>query len=345
MTTLSTLSTLSPADTPLYEGKTKRLLRHPSDATLCIAEFKDDATAFNGLKHERFEGKGSLNARITAELFRHLANQGLPTCFVASTDTPHQLIYQRLTMIPLEIVVRNDACGSLCKRYPWLEAGHPLPQPVIEFPYKSDAHGDPVMSESLIEALGLIPAPYTLQDLKRLALQANDALLPLFESLNIRCADFKLEVGLNAEGDLVLADELSPDNFRLRDITTGQILDKDVFRLNQGALMEAYQTVATRLDTASTPQRQKPQQTYHATLNITYRSGILHPESKAVLEAVHQLGLHTVKQLTVGKHVSITLNAQSHAHAEAQLQHLAEELLINPVIETLNITHLVQHHV
>jgi phosphoribosylaminoimidazole-succinocarboxamide synthase len=336
---MTTLSLNAPAR---QEGKTKVITPHPSEAHQCIVTFKDSATAFNGVKKEEFEGKGRLNASISALLFSVLEQAGIPTCYVGKGEEASQLIYKHLTMIPLEIVVRNDAYGSLCKRFPWFEQGQALKQPIVEFPLKDDALGDPVLPEGVIEEQGMVPAPYTLATLKRLALTVNDVFLVLFDNLNIRCADFKLEVGITHDGQLVLADELSPDNFRLRDKTTGQILDKDVFRLGTGSLLEAYQAVENRLTATTLTLASEQTQRYIAELTITYRPGILHPESRAVLEGIHQLGFNNVEQANVGKYMRIVLQGNSHRQAEQQLHHLAEELLINPVIEEVTIASLTQ---
>jgi phosphoribosylaminoimidazole-succinocarboxamide synthase len=228
------------------EGKTK-ILTPQADGTLLV-RFKSDATAFNGVKKAFVEGKGGLNARISACLFRYLHAQGLRTCFLSSTPCPETLIYAPLLMIPVEIIVRNVAYGSFCKRFPFVEAGRVFKVPLVEFCLKDDALGDPPLPDDALVVLDYVPAPYRVEDLKTLALAVNTALVDLFSQRGITCADFKLEMGLDAQGMLCIGDELSPDNFRLRDTETGAILDKDVFRLDCGDLNSVYSEVLRRLE-------------------------------------------------------------------------------------------------
>ena len=228
------------------EGKTKILTPLPN-GTLHVL-FKSDATAFNGVKKEWIEGKGKLNARISALLFQYLEAHQIATCFLGETEHPAVLHYQALQMLPIEVIVRNQAYGSFCKRFPFVEAGTPITPPLVEFCLKNDALGDPPLPDDALVSLGFLPAPYTVQNLKTLALQVNTVLQSLFSSCGIVCADFKLEFGLDADGLLRVADELSPDNFRLRDTNTQAILDKDVFRLNCGDLKSVYTEVLSRLE-------------------------------------------------------------------------------------------------
>jgi phosphoribosylaminoimidazole-succinocarboxamide synthase len=228
------------------EGKTK-ILTHLGDGRLSV-HFKSDATAFNGVKKEHIEGKGCLNARISALLFQYLEAHQVATCFLGETEDPDVLHYQSLQMLPIEVIVRNQAYGSFCKRFPFVEAGTAFTPPLVEFCLKDDALGDPPLPEDALLALGFLPAPYTVQELKALALKVNALLQDLFASCQIICADFKLEFGLDADGVLRVADELSPDNFRLRDSHTQAILDKDIFRLDCGDLKSVYTEVLTRLE-------------------------------------------------------------------------------------------------
>jgi len=230
------------------EGKTKILTPLKNDASQLRVEFKSIATAFNALKKQDVAGKGELNAEISALLFSYLEEHGIATCFVRrEPNEANVLIFQSLTMMPVEVIVRNHAYGSFCKRFPFVELGTVFAKPLIEFCLKDDALGDPPLPEDALHALNLIPPNVSIEQLKRLARQVNTALTSLFDSCNIHCADFKLEFGLNKDGQLIVADELSPDNFRLRDKTTGDVLDKDVFRLDIGNINDAYGQVLTRL--------------------------------------------------------------------------------------------------
>ena len=230
----------------IYEGKAKILYEGPEPATL-IQHFKDDATAFNAKKHEVIDGKGVLNNRISEYIFQRLNEIGVPTHFIRRLNMREQLI-REVEIIPLEIVVRNVAAGSLAKRL-GLEEGTQLPRSIIEFYYKNDALGDPMVSEEHITAFGWANVQ-DLDDIMSLSLRINDFLSGLFLGVGIRLVDFKLEFGRlwnNDEMQIVLADEISPDNCRLRDAKSGESMDKDRFRRDLGGVEEAYQEVARRL--------------------------------------------------------------------------------------------------
>jgi phosphoribosylaminoimidazole-succinocarboxamide synthase len=230
----------------IYEGKAKILYEGPEPGTL-IQHFKDDATAFNNKKHARIEGKGVLNNRISELIFERLNEIGVPTHFIKRLNMREQLV-REVEIIPLEVVLRNVAAGSLASRL-GLEEGTMLPRSIIEFYYKSDELGDPMVSEEHITAFGWA-TPQELDDMMALGLRINDFLSGLFLGVGIRLVDFKCEFGRHWEGDqmrVVLADEISPDCCRLWDIETQNKLDKDRFRRDMGGLVEAYQEVARRL--------------------------------------------------------------------------------------------------
>lgn len=230
----------------IYEGKAKILYEGPEPGTL-VQHFKDDATAGDGAKHEIIDGKGVLNNRISEFIFSKLNALGIPTHFVRRLNMREQLI-REVEIIPLEIIVRNVAAGSLCRRL-GLEAGTPLPRSIIEFCYKDDALHDPMVSEEHITAFGWATPP-ELDDIMSLAVRVNDFLSGLFMGVGIQLVDFKIEVGRLYEGDtmrIVLADEISPDSCRLWDVKTRNKLDKDRFREDLGGLVDAYREVAQRL--------------------------------------------------------------------------------------------------
>ena len=230
----------------IYEGKAKDLYEGPEPGTL-IQYFKDDATAGNGAKHEIIDGKGVLNNRISEFVFTKLNTLGIPTHFIRRVNMREQLI-KEVEIIPLEVVVRNVAAGSLVKRL-GLEAGTQLPRSIIEFYYKDDALNDPMVSEEHITAFGWATPP-ELDDIMSLAVRVNDFLTGLFMGVGIQLVDFKIEVGRLYEGEtmrIVLADEISPDSCRLWDIKTRNKLDKDRFRQDLGGVVEAYREVAQRL--------------------------------------------------------------------------------------------------
>lgn len=239
----------------IYEGKAKILYEGPEPGTL-IQHFKDDATAFNAKKHEIIDGKGVLNNRISEHIFENLNRVGIPTHFIKRLNMREQLI-REVEIIPLEVVVRNIAAGSIAKRL-GLEEGTPLPRSIIEFYYKNDELNDPLVSEEHVTAFGWA-APPEIDDMMSMAIRINDFLAGLFTGAGIQLVDFKIEFGRLWEGEMmriILADEISPDSCRLWDAETKDKLDKDRFRQDMGGMLEAYQTVARRLGILKDNERQ-----------------------------------------------------------------------------------------
>ena len=230
----------------IYEGKAKILFEGPEPGTL-VQYFKDDATAFNAQKKGVITGKGVLNNRISEYLMLRLAEVGIPNHFIRRLNMREQLV-REVEIIPLEVVVRNIAAGSLSTRL-GIPEGTRLPRSIIEFYYKNDALNDPMVAEEHITAFGWA-APQDLDDIIALTLRANDFLTGLFLGVGIQLVDFKLEFGRlweNEEMRIILADEISPDNCRLWDAKTNEKMDKDRFRRDLGKVEEAYQEVARRL--------------------------------------------------------------------------------------------------
>ncbi|HEX6103218.1 MAG TPA: phosphoribosylaminoimidazolesuccinocarboxamide synthase [Alphaproteobacteria bacterium] len=230
----------------IYEGKAKVLFEGPEPGTL-VQYFKDDATAFNNQKKGVITGKGVLNNRISEYLMTRLTEAGIPTHFLRRLNMREQLV-REVEIIPLEVVVRNVAAGSLATRF-GLSEGTPLPRSIVEFYYKNDELGDPMVSEEHITAFGWATTQ-EIDEILNLALRINDFLSGLFLGVGLRLVDFKIEFGRLWEGEemrIVLADEISPDSCRLWDIKTNEKLDKDRFRRDLGNVEEAYQEVARRL--------------------------------------------------------------------------------------------------
>ena len=227
----------------LYEGKAKKLFI-TEDPQILRVEYKDDATAFNGKKFDRLRDKGRLNNAITVFFFEHLEKKDIPSHFVRKISETEQLV-RRVKIIPLEVVVRNVAAGSLSKRIGW-EEGKELPHPIVEFYYKDDDLGDPLLAEEHIRLLELA-SEAQIEELKKRGLAVNEALESLMLSKGIRLIDFKLEFGLDQKGEILLADEISPDTCRFWDIESGKILDKDRFRRDLGGVTEAYLEIHKRL--------------------------------------------------------------------------------------------------
>jgi phosphoribosylaminoimidazole-succinocarboxamide synthase len=230
----------------IYEGKAKVLFEGPEPGTL-VQYFKDDATAFNNQKKGIITGKGVLNNRISEYLMTRLTEAGIPTHFLRRLNMREQLV-REVEIVPLEVVVRNVAAGSLATRF-GLNEGTPLPRSIVEFYYKNDELSDPLVSEEHITAFGWATTQ-EIDEILNLALRINDFLSGLFLGVGLRLVDFKIEFGRLWEGEemrIVLADEISPDSCRLWDIKTNEKLDKDRFRRDLGQVEEAYQEVARRL--------------------------------------------------------------------------------------------------
>lgn len=230
----------------VYEGKAKILYEGPEPGTL-VQHFKDDATAFNNKKHEIVDGKGVLNNRISEYIFTNLGEIGIPTHFIRRLNMREQLI-REVEIIPLEVVVRNIAAGSISERL-GIDEGTTLSRSIIEFYYKKDELNDPLVAEEHITAFGWA-SPQEIDDIMSLSIRINDFLCGLFRGVGIRLVDFKIEFGRLYENDMmrvVLADEISPDSCRLWDRDTDEKLDKDRFRRDMGGMLDAYRDVAKRL--------------------------------------------------------------------------------------------------
>lgn len=230
----------------VYEGKAKILYEGPEPGTY-VQYFKDDATAFNAEKKATIDGKGVLNNRLCEFFMTGLNGLGIPTHFIKRLNMREQLI-RSVEIIPLEVIVRNFAAGSMAKRL-GMDEGTPLPRPIVEFSYKDDALGDPLVPEEYIIAFGWA-SQQDLDDMVALALRVNDFMSGIMYGVGIKLVDFKIEIGRIWDNDfmrLVVADEISPDSCRLWDMETGQKFDKDVFRRDLGDLADAYTEVAKRL--------------------------------------------------------------------------------------------------
>jgi phosphoribosylaminoimidazole-succinocarboxamide synthase len=227
----------------LYEGKAKQIYKTDKDDVLWIS-YKDDATAFNGEKKETLRGKGRLNNEISSLIFSQLARQGVKSHFIERLSETEQLV-RKVSIIPVEVVVRNVAAGSLVKRLGF-SRGQQFSEPIVEFYYKDDELGDPLMNDAHIKAMGLA-TDEDVQLMTEKALAVNDHLIAMFDKIGVQLIDFKLEFGKDSAGQVLLADEISPDTCRLWDKQTGESFDKDLFRFQQGDLQEGYETILTRL--------------------------------------------------------------------------------------------------
>lgn len=226
----------------VYEGKAKKLFE-TDDPDRVIQYFKDDATAFNAQKRGTIVEKGVINNKVSERLFRLLEEGGVPTHFIERMSD-REMLTKRVIIVPVEVVVRNRVAGSLAKRL-GLKDGDVIDPPIVEFYYKNDALGDPLITEDHIQLLKLAE-PHVVLKIRQLALTINTLLSPFFKERNLALVDFKLEFGLH-DGKLILADEISPDTCRFWDRRTGESMDKDRFRKDLGKIEEAYQEVLRRV--------------------------------------------------------------------------------------------------
>ncbi len=227
----------------LYEGKAKKVFA-TEDPNLVIVSYKDDATAFNGLKKGTITGKGVINNKMSNFLMQMLEKHGVPTHFVEELND-RDTVVKKVSIVPLEVIIRNVSAGSFAKHYGVAE-GITFAQPTIEFSYKNDALGDPLLNSYHALALGLA-TQQEIDTIKAMAFKVNELLKAYFLTLNIKLIDFKLEFGRLPDGTIVLADEISPDTCRLWDATTNEKLDKDRFRRDLGGVEDAYNEVMRRL--------------------------------------------------------------------------------------------------
>ena len=227
----------------LYEGKAKKVFA-TDDPNLVIVSYKDDATAFNGEKKGTIAGKGAINNVMSNHMFQLLEQQGVPTHFVEQLSD-RETVVKKVSIVPLEVIVRNISAGSFAKRY-GVEEGIVFAEPTFELSYKNDDLGDPLMNEYHAIALGLATRE-EIELIKSMTFKVNEVMKQYFDTLNVTLVDFKLEFGKTADGQIVLADEISPDTCRLWDKTTGEKLDKDRFRRDMGGVEEAYQEIMKRV--------------------------------------------------------------------------------------------------
>jgi phosphoribosylaminoimidazole-succinocarboxamide synthase len=229
----------------LYEGKAKMMFSvvgHPDEVWV---QYKDSLTAFNAQKKSSFSGKGSINAQITSILYQRMAKKGVLTHWISDVNAS-EMICQKVQVIPLEVVIRNRLAGSTAKKLGITE-GTPLSEPLVEFYYKDDALGDPFISDDQAMVMKAVPQRADLETLKAQARKINELLKAEFAGAGLELIDFKLEFGRNQSGEIILADEVSPDTCRLWDLKTGDKFDKDRFRRDLGGVEEAYQAVLERL--------------------------------------------------------------------------------------------------
>jgi len=308
----------------IYEGKAKMVFATDEPGQV-IHEFKDDATAFDGKKRGTIAGKGRTNAQMSDVIFRYLEKKGVRTHHIKLLSETEILTWW-LEMIKVEIAVRNYAAGSLARRLGYSERTQ-MRSPLVEYYYKSDELGDPMLSREHIHELGLA-TDEQLDEMAAVALKVNNILVPYFEARGLILADFKLEFGLR-EDRIYLGDEFSPDVCRLWDIETGEIMDKDRFRQDLGRVEETYAEVLRRVKEEETGLR--------VSIYVSPKKGVLDPAGQAALGALKSLGFGEVSDVQIGKYIILRLEGTEAEKAGDRVEEMCERLLANPIIEDYRI--------
>ena len=333
--------------TPIYSGKAKDLFE-TDDADVFRAYFRDSATAFNAQKKGEITGKGKINATISALLFQLCEQNEIKTHFIKQFSD-RELLVKRVKIIPLEVIVRNITAGSLCKRL-GIKEGKVLKEPIVEFSYKNDELGDPLITRAYIMHALEAATSEMLDEITDAALKVNKIFKEFFLKVGIKVVDFKLEFGTDKDGKILLADELSPDTFRFWDSKTNEKLDKDRFRQDLGNVEGAYQEMLKRVkegsvDVIAKESERRPTgasvldkaKQYSVRVQVLPKADILDPQGQAVEKALTSLGYKDIKDLKIGKEVVFKINANNEQSAKIQVKEMCEKLLTNPVIEDYKI--------
>jgi phosphoribosylaminoimidazole-succinocarboxamide synthase len=321
---------------PIYTGKAKDIFE-TEDPNILRTYFRDSATAFNAQKKGEIVGKGKINATISTLLFELMEDFGIKTHFVKQISE-NELLVKRVKIIPLEVIVRNISAGSLCKRL-GIEEGKVLKAPIVEFSYKKDELGDPLLTRAYIKNALEIADDETLDKITELTLKINKIFKEFFLNVGIKVVDFKLEYGIDKDGNMLLADELSPDNFRFWDAKTNEKLDKDRFRQDLGKVEDAYIEMLKRVKEGKSKMTNAKTQekTFSVRVQVLPKADILDPQGQAVEKALASMGYKGVKDLKVGREVVFKVEAESESEAKNKAKEMCERLLANPVIEDYKI--------
>ena len=326
---------------PIYSGKAKDIFE-TEDQEVFRAYFRDSATAFNAQKKGEIQNKGKVNAAISGILFQLCEQNGIKTHFIKQISE-NELLIKKVKIIPLEVIVRNIAAGSLCKRL-GIKEGKLLSHPIVEFSYKNDELGDPLLTRDYIKFALEVADDKLLDQITHLTLKANEIFKEFFLNIGIKVVDFKLEYGTDKNNNLLLADELSPDNFRFWDAKTNEKLDKDRFRQDLGNVEGAYQEMLTRVkegarDVIAKSGVTKQSYKYSVKIQVLPKKDIFDPQGQAVETALASMGYKGVKDLRIGKEIVFNLEISQHSTLSAQplVKEMCERLLANPVIEDYKI--------
>ena len=323
---------------PIYSGKAKDIFE-TDDLNVLRAYFRDSATAFNAQKKGEIHDKGKVNATISALLFNLVEKNEIKTHFIKQISD-NELLIKKVKIIPLEVIVRNIAAGSLCKRL-GIKEGKILKAPIVEFSYKNDELGDPLLTRAYIKNALEVADDKVLDQITEITLKANEIFKEFFLNIGIKVVDFKLEYGFDKNGELLLADELSPDNFRFWDAKTNEKLDKDRFRQDLGNVEGAYQEMLKRVKegskSISTQSLMLNTRSYSVRVQVLPKKDILDPQGQAVEKALASLGYKNIKDLKIGKEIVFKIKADNELSLKSQVKEMCERLLANPVIEDYKI--------
>jgi len=311
----------------IHEGKVKRVLQDPNSEHRVIIEFTDDVTAGDGEKREEFRGKGAIACEMSHFLFGYLEGKGVDTHYVKKLSD-NQLLCKKVRVFPVEVVCRNIAAGSFCRRY-GIEKGVVLVEPLIEFFVKNDELHDPLITIDAVIRLGLMKYE-DLDFLRSVTLSVNYYLSKILEQRNLTLVDFKLEFGMTEKGYIVLADELSPDSMRVWD-SSSTSLDKDVFREDKGDLITTYTKVLQEIENAKTQDVEPRLETVQVI--VEPKAGIKNPPGEVTKKALGRLGFADVEEVRMGKVFTITMKRPITTEILNQLSIMSVKLLSNPISE------------
>ncbi len=314
----------------LYSGKVKTV--EIVDEETVMIHFRDDITAGDGAKRDSLANKGKINCEMTVMIFNHLEKAGIPTHLIKKVDG-QKILAKKLQILPVEVVVRNIAAGSFCRRY-GIEEGRNFEKPLVEFFLKDDELHDPLISKNAIFALGLA-TPLEVSVMESMALRVNRVMNDLFSKAGMLLVDFKIEIGKDANGDLYLADELSPDSMRVWEQDTKEKLDKDRFRKDLGNVIESYQTILERLqgiDFVPEPQA------FKVKVIINPKKDVPNPAGEVVKRSLVNFGIEGLASVSVGKTISTTFETElAEPKWQEKIRKAAHEFLSNPLIEDFSI--------
>jgi len=329
---------------PIYSGKAKDIFE-TDDPSILRAFFRDSATAFNAQKKGEIQNKGKINASISTLLFKLVEQTGIKTHFI-NQISDNELLVKKVSIIPLEVIIRNIAAGSLCKRL-GVKEGKVLKAPIVEFSYKNDELGDPLLTKAYIINVLEVSDENTLRQITNLALKINELFKDFFLNVGIKVVDFKLEFGFDKDGNLLLADELSPDNFRFWDAKTNEKLDKDRFRQDLGNVEGAYEEMLKRVKEGVNKFSIQPPvnipQSFLVRVQVLPKADILDPQGQAIEKALMSLGYKDVKSVKVGKKIVFEISSDSEINAREKVKEMCEKLLANPIIEDYRIELVVKN--